>query len=108
MMNKFIGISCTINKSDKSVSEIVLIAQGDGSMQSGVDILIAAGGVIHATNPDIKPEERGEILKQIGMMGDNVDIKKLDGKTVKNNIKYTGYYSDRIGIMFTASHSGNE
>jgi hypothetical protein len=102
MINKLIGITCTINKTDKSVSEIVLIAQGDGSMQSGVNILVAAGGVIHATNPDLQPEQRGDILKKIGLMGDNVDIKKLNGKTVKNNVEYQGYYNEQIGIMFSA------
>lgn len=102
MFTDHLGLTASVNKKDGTVRDVLILGQGDGSLKSGVDIILAMGVLIETTNPDLSPTERGNILNDLGVMGDNVDVNNLDGKTIRNGIKYTITSSPQLGIMFSA------
>lgn len=59
------------------------------------------GIIIAATNPEISKEERGNVLKELGLFDENVDISNLDKSAIRNGLKYRIQGSSEIGIMFS-------
>ncbi|NMM52052.1 hypothetical protein [Paenibacillus aquistagni] len=102
MFTANLGIVGTVNKSGGKIRDVMLIGNGDGSAKSGADIVIAMGIIIAATNPELSTEDRGEVLKELGLFDENVDVYNLDKNTVRNGIKYRIQGSEVIGIMFSA------
>lgn len=107
MFNKYIGILGTVNKVDNSLKELTMIGQSDGSLSSGIDIIVVMGGIINSVQPNLNPNERGQILKDLGILGDEIDLMNLEENTHRGNIKYWVNSSKYIGIMFGASHINN-
>lgn len=107
MFTDHLGLTASVNKKDGTVRDMLVMGQGDGSLQSGVDIILAMGVLIETTNPNLSPTERGNILKDLGIIGDNVDVSDLDGKTIRNGIKYTVTSSPQLGIMLSASDAND-
>jgi energy-coupling factor transporter transmembrane protein EcfT len=105
MLNDNIGIIGTINKEDNSLREISALMRGDGTAQSGLDIMLTIGMLISVSNPDLLPDDRGNILKDLGLLDKNVDINNLDGSTIRNGIKYGIMSSQELGIMFFISNA---
>jgi len=103
MLNKNVGIIGTVNKTNNAVKEITMIATGDGTAQSGLDILTGIGCVIGATDPSLSATQRGQIMKDLGLMDDDVDLAKHSASKDKNGIHYWINASDVTGIMFGAS-----
>ncbi|AWG24239.1 hypothetical protein [Flavobacterium kingsejongi] len=91
-----------LNKEDDSVRSIMMLAQGDGSLQSGVDIIITITGIIAGLDPSLAPNGRGEIMQKIGLL-EGEKINNMEGETIKNGIKYSITSSQEIGILFAAS-----
>lgn len=100
MLTDNIGLLGTINKTDGSLRDIMIMAQGDGTFQSGVDIILAIGTIIATTNPELAPKERGQVLTDLGLLDENTDITNLDSSTVRGQYKYWISSSPAIGIMF--------
>lgn len=107
MLNDYIAMNVSINKEDKSVRDILMIGQGDGTVASGLDIMVTIGTIITATNPDLTPDERGDVLNELGLM-DEAGLSDEQKSAVRNGIKYTLESSDQIGIMFTAGNSDDK
>lgn len=104
---KSLGMVGTINKKDRQLRNVMIIGQGDGTSNSGFDIILSMGAVIAATNPDLNQSARGEVLKELGLMDENVDLHNLNKSTIRNNVKYNITSSDQIGIMFAASNASD-
>jgi hypothetical protein len=102
MFNSNLALNGQVNKSDNSIRSLTMISQGDGSINSGLNMLIVIGAIISATNPEISPEEKGEILKELGLMSEQVPLSNLSSSTIKNDIKYFLNVSDVMGITFGA------
>ncbi|GAA4271466.1 hypothetical protein U6A24_12840 [Aquimarina gracilis] len=107
MFNSHIGLIGTLNKKDGSLKEVTMVGQGDGSLNSATNILVTMGGIINGVNPSLTPNERGQILKEIGFLNDNVDINNLEANTKRGEIKYWINSSKYLGIMFGASNVNN-
>jgi|GEM_PF-2397762 len=103
MFNENLGILGTVNKSDESVKEVTMIGRGNGTFKSGGNIFLCMAAIIGAVDPSLKPEERGEILKDLGLLNKNTDFTKMSNKTERNGIKYFVTSSDLMGLMFGAS-----
>lgn len=104
-LNSNIGMIFQLHKNDNSVRSIMLIARGDGSSQSGLDIIVVIGSLIATIDPSLEPSERGDILKKVGLFGGS-DIRNLEGSTIKNGVKYFINSSEQIGIMFGVQNVG--
>ncbi|GIM45921.1 hypothetical protein DNHGIG_14700 [Collibacillus ludicampi] len=106
MLNDHLGLVGSINKKDGSIRDVMLLGQGDGTLKSGLDILGGMGALIAATNPSLPPEERGQILKDLGITK-GADLSNVDKSTVRNGLKYTLSSSKDIGIMFGVSNAND-
>ncbi|MED4401341.1 hypothetical protein ABET41_08085 [Metabacillus fastidiosus] len=103
-----IVLNITINKADGSVRDVSMLAGGDGTRESGTDILLTIGMLITSTNLDLSADERGKVLEDLGLMDENVDILNIDKETVRNNVKYHLMGSEQIGFMFSAGDAREE
>ncbi|SEG35025.1 hypothetical protein [Paenibacillus sp. UNC499MF] len=102
-LTEHLYVNGSVNKSDGKLREVYVLGNGDGTPKSGADLMVSFGLIVTATNPNLSADERGTVFKDLGLIGDNVDIKKLDKSIVRKNIKYTIKYMDQIGFMFIAS-----
>lgn len=100
MLTSHLGIVGAVNKEDGNINSITIIGQGDGTVQSGLNIMVSMGILIATVNPELSPDERGNILKELGIIGDNVDILNLNKDTIRNGKKYFITSSKELGIMF--------
>lgn len=100
-----LAIVGTLNKKDNSIRSLIMTAQGDGTLNSGLNMLVVMGAIITSTNPSLTDDERGDVLYQLGLFDDEVDISKLSGRTIKNGIKYFVDGIPQVGIMFGAQNS---
>jgi hypothetical protein len=103
MMNEHIGIIGSLNKSDNSVKEISMMGQGDGTTASGANIMFVMVGMIAACDPDLPAEERGEIMKELGLLDKNMDINNLKNSTIRNGLKYWVVSNNITGLSFGVS-----
>jgi hypothetical protein len=100
LLTDHIAIVGQLNKSDNSIRSIIVTLQGDGTLQSGLDIMTTIMGVIDSTNPGLIPEERGQILRELGLFDEGLDIDKIQARATKNGITYSVQGSELIGLMF--------
>lgn len=97
----------TINKSDNSVNEITMISRGDGTSLSGMQMVVMMLGVIATADPSIKPTDRGDILRRLGLLDNDKLSDKMSKNTIQNGIKYWVNISPEMGVWFGASVSGS-
>lgn len=107
MLNSQIALLLQINKEDESLRSVMMIGQGDGTSKSGLNIMMVMGGIIAAVDPNLSQDERGKILRDIGIFDKDFNISKAEGSTMKNGIKYFINTSDQIGVMFGAQNSND-
>ena len=104
MFTEHLGIIGTVNKSDGSVKEVMMLGTGDGTYKSGGDIILCMLAIIASVDPKMAADKRIDILKDLGFLGgDDVDLTNLSGKTERNGIKYFISSSSVTGLMFGAS-----
>jgi len=96
-----------VNKKDGSVRSVTFIGAGDGTAKSGADIILSMGLTIMATNPELSEDDRGNILRELGLM-DGGDVFNLNKDTIRNGIKYSLNTSKELGIWFTVSSANDE
>lgn len=95
-----------VNKKDASVRSVTFIGAGDGSAKSGADIILSMGLAIMAVNPELSDDDRANILRELGLMGDG-DVFNLHNDTIRNGIKYSINTSKELGIWFTVSSAND-
>lgn len=104
MFSKNLGLVGTVNKSDASLRELLMVGSGNGTIESGAEILLCMASIIATVDPALKPSERGQIIKKLGMLGDrDRDILNMSHKTKRNGITYTVNSSHMTGIIFSVS-----
>lgn len=98
-INKYLGLIIQVNKSDGFVNYITFIGTGDGSLKSGLDLIMALSSVIMAIeNPNMSPNERGEIIKDLGITDKQFPNDGEELKFIRNGVKYKLSKSKEIGI----------
>lgn len=107
-ISEYVYLQGIVNKSDGSVREVTMIGAGDGTPQSGTDILLTIGLVIASTNPGLTTEERAGVLQDLGLLSEGVDITQINQSTKRNGIKYTIKGSKELGIWFIASDANEK
>ena len=98
------GLMGTVNKTDGSIRDVMIIAAGQGlsNPKTASNVILSWGLLIQATNPDLSASERGNILRDVGAMGDNMNLTEANKSTVRGNIKYHLQSSKTLGIWFGA------
>lgn len=92
----------SVNKADGSLREVLIIGSSP-EMADNLTMLASWGILIAATNPDLPPEQRGEILNELGLGQEGVDFSDHQATTVRNNVEYMLQSSDVLGFFFIAS-----
>lgn len=100
--NTYLCLSGSVDKQDHSVRSIIMTARGDGTLSSGADMVVAMCGIIAATNPGLPADERGQILKELGLFDEQTNIGSFSGSTVRNGVKYHITTGALTGIWFGA------
>ncbi|PZT54114.1 hypothetical protein [Paenibacillus silvae] len=108
MITDYIGITGSINKADGSVRDVTMIGQGNGTITSGADIVLAMGLVILSVNPDVPASSVANILSDMHILDEGVDWATVDESTEVNGIRYNVMGSETIGIMFSASDANDK
>lgn len=106
-LNEYIGLLGDIDKGNNGVIDVVMMAAGgDGSAESGLNIISTIGGLIYAADPSLSPDGRGDILKRLGVMNINAeDIEKgMSKNIIQNNIKYSFSATKSMGVTFSIGH----
>ena len=100
--NKNVGLVVGANNKTRTVQSITFIGTGDGTMQSGLDVMFGASAVVMAIeNPNMPVEQRGEIVSDLGLS--NGKLSELGKLSVKRNeVKYSISLSDTIGTWLVA------
>jgi hypothetical protein len=94
----------TVDKTNNGVKEITMIGRPDGTLESSTNLILCMAVIIASADPALLPEQRGDILRELGFLGtDNTDIMNLSTKTEKNGLGYFINSSPLIGIMFGVS-----
>lgn len=103
--NKSHGIIGTVNKQNGSIRDIMILAGGQdlANPTLAANVILSWGLLIQATNPSLSANERGDILRDVGALGDDMNFKNADKSTTRGNIKYYLRSSDTLGIWFGAS-----
>lgn len=107
-ISDYVYLQGSINKSDGSLREVTMVGAGDGTAQSGTDILVTIGLLIASTNPGLTTEERAGVLQDLGLLSEGVDITQINQSTKRNGIKYTIKGSNELGIWFIASDANEK
>lgn len=94
----------TVHKKDGMVRSVSVLGSGDGTIESGANIILAMVVLISTINPELNPDQRGEILKNLGVFDNKTDIMDLNKETTKHGIRYSIVSSEMFGIIFSASN----
>lgn len=94
-----IALIGSIDKKTQQLQSVTMIAQGDGTIHSGANIMLGIGQLIMATAPELDAKGRGQLLKDMGLTPENLKDGK-DGRHVIGNKKFFFSMSDLIGLWF--------
>ena len=98
--NKKIRFVLTANKVTRSVRDIGLIAQGDGTFSSGIDHIMGILAVVTAIeNPSTPVSQRRGILRDLGVLGGTTG---KETTVVRRGVKYNRSYTEDIGTIMSA------
>lgn len=108
MLTDYIGIVGQLNKDDNSIRSLLLTAHGDGTAESGVNIVATIGCLINCANPELTAKGRGNILKHLGLFDEDADFNNLDRHTIVNGVKYSISSNKIMGLLFSINRSVDE
>jgi|GEM_PF-6297055 len=89
----------TADAETDEVSGIVFIGAGDGSVDSGVNVIMGSVATVMALeNPNMSQDERAVILDNLGMLnGELMDRKSIS--FIRGNAKYFATFSEQLGVV---------
>lgn len=101
--NKNVSVIITANKEDKKVSSFLFIGVGDGSTQSGADIIIGLlCSIMAVENPIMPKDERTLIMKKLLLLNGQF-FKKNKAKLLLKSGKYELSFSKYTGMLLSAT-----
>jgi len=86
---------------DDIIIDFIVIGAGDGTTESGQEIMGAFTVCIGASNPELSVEDTTFILTDSGIIGS--DELPSESEIIRDGIKYSYLFSDAIGHMLTIS-----
>lgn len=97
--NKELGIAGSVEKETNNVKVIMIM----GPLSNLVNVEIAMGAMIATADPDLGPNNRVEIFKQLGLEDKKPDLSDYSKSIEYNGMKYALDASTIMGIVFTIS-----
>ena len=88
-----------VNKDTSKIKDIMMIGAGDGSEDSGLNIMVSLGSLIAAADPTLSAQDRGAIMKELGFGDETKDLMNLKEETSRNGIKYKMNSSELTGFI---------
>ena len=98
-----VAINAAIKKETGLANSFTFIGVPDGSEESGFQVIAGMGVFIGAIDPSLTPDERNDVLKELGMMDEDFNVLDHEGKTTKNGFNYHLNMNEFTGIMFSAN-----
>ncbi len=105
LLNDLIAINLIINKSDTSIREVVMIAKGNNTWESGHNIMLTIGTIVAVTNPHLDETERGQALKDLGLLE---GLPKKPVSHIIGDTRYTISHNINVAIFFIANNKKDE
>lgn len=89
---------------DGRVAEIMTLSQGSSDHSQNADVLLSWGLLIAAAHPDLTPDQRGEVLDQLGV-NDSNDFTNdgHDATVVRDDVEFSLQFSEVIGWSMVAT-----
>jgi len=97
-LTQYAGFLGQINENQEIVS-VGMFGAGDGTAVSGIDIIIGLGALVATVNPGYTPEQRKEVLTELGIFD---DVMPEDSKLTKDGVDYLFLRTEEMGIMLFA------
>ena len=95
------ALICGVDKSNNKIKNIMFITVP----KTQTDMLNAIayyGTIIAILNPELDADERGVVIRELGLLGEGADILNLNGKVARGSILYSLTSSKEMGIVFGA------
>jgi hypothetical protein len=83
------------------VNEITLIGTGNGTIESGANIILSIGALVFVVNPYKDVIFRKKIIDNLGIL--NNEIINLNNTVIVDDLKYSLKYSQQLGLWLTVS-----
>ncbi|WP_268627125.1 hypothetical protein [Paenibacillus alvei] len=108
MFTEKFSLAGTVNKPDGKIRDLTMTYyNGESSYDAGPDFLTSMYILIDLTNPDFAPDERKEVLQELGLYKGNKNIHKLDNISVRGDIRYQTFVSAKTGFVFAVGHASS-
>jgi len=99
-INKKHGMVISYDNATQKVANVTMISGGDNwNAVDSSEMLLAWATIIQLFSPELKPEERGAVLKELGIIQDTVKDK---GEAGRKGVRYWHSMGQGMGIWFGA------
>jgi hypothetical protein len=95
-ITKNASVLLSINKGNKMIKNITVIAMPSDNEADNADILLTYALTIGSADPSLVPEERGEIF--FALTDQNPALEEMDSITTYNGLRYTLAVSRSVGM----------
>jgi hypothetical protein len=99
-MNESVVLVGSIEKSDGSVKQLIIFGAGNGTHESGIQILTGITAAIGSADASLAPSERGEIVKVLGLLDSKTDFSNHEAKYDRNGFHYWVNCNQYTGVNF--------
>lgn len=107
MLNNKIALTGTYN--EKSNIEIVsLLLEGDGTEETGKDMIVSMGLFIMGTNPNFDVADTEVILREMGLDGNDPNKIINGSSTVKDGIRYSLRQVANTKVIMLSARNAND
>lgn len=106
--SKNLALAASVNKVDGSIRDISIIAQPVKDRNQNFNIFLSFGYLIQAINPELKPDDRGQMLRELGLLDKNLDVTKLDNRIIRGNNEYHVSFIEGIGFLFNVKNKDDK
>ncbi len=96
-----LGVEVHLRGKEKNPILMIFFGTGDGTQQSGKNIVLGATSFIAALTPDLDNNSRGEGMRNLGIL----PFALADGKTrswISGGLKFSAEYSRDAGLLIFA------
>lgn len=101
------ALICSVDKSNNKIKNIMFITVP----KTQTDMLNAIAyyaTIIAILNPELDSDERGTVIKELGLFEEGADLLNLSGKVVRGSVLYSLTSSKEMGIVFGADVNSDE
>lgn len=70
---------------------------------SSAQLLLSWGVLISTLSPELSPDERGDVMRELGILDDDVDFTSLEAQVVRGDVRYSIISSEFVGITLSGA-----